>query len=109
MGALAVGDVVLIAFPYSDLTQRKVRPGLVVALAERSEAIVCQITSRPYSSRTAIKLDEWDFSEGSLERVSFARIDKLFTASPVLIHRRLGALQPAMTASVRLAVADLFA
>ena len=109
MGTPAVGDVVLIAFPYSDLSNRKLRPGLVVGVAERDEPIVCQITSRPYSSNGAIQILEADFVDGSLDRVSYARPDKLFTASPRIIQRRLGSLSTLKTAAVRKIVAALFA
>jgi mRNA interferase MazF len=81
----------------------------VVGLAERREAIVCQITSRPYSSAGAIEILETDFADGSLDRVSYARPDKLFTASPTIILSRLGALSDRKTVAVREAVGALFA
>ncbi len=38
MGAPSVGDVVIIPFPYSDLSQSKRRPALVLAEAGRGVA-----------------------------------------------------------------------
>jgi mRNA interferase MazF len=40
------GDVVVVPFPFSDLTQAKRRPALVLAGLEGNDLILCQITSR---------------------------------------------------------------
>ena len=39
------GEVVVIPFPFSDLTQAKRRPALVVTRLEGDDLILCQITS----------------------------------------------------------------
>ena len=51
MGAPLVGDVVIIPFPYSDLSQSKRRPALVLAEAGRGDFLLCQITSPPRSGK----------------------------------------------------------
>ena len=38
------GDVIVVPFPFSDLTQSKRRPALVVAQLEGDDLILCQIT-----------------------------------------------------------------
>jgi mRNA interferase MazF len=45
----SVGDVVIIPFPYSDLTQSKRRPALVLAEVGRGGFLLCQITSKQSS------------------------------------------------------------
>ncbi len=109
MGALAVGDVVLIRFPFSNLSTSKLRPALVVAEADFHDVVVCQITSRPYSSARAIRLTDADFMNGGLSRESYARADKLFTASASIVTATLGALNAERLAQVRSTAADLFA
>ncbi len=47
MGVLTVGAVVLVHFPFSDLSQTKLRPAVVLADAGRSDWVLCQITSKP--------------------------------------------------------------
>jgi hypothetical protein len=42
------GDVVVLPFPFSDLSENKVRPAVVLACANKSDWILCQITSNPY-------------------------------------------------------------
>jgi mRNA interferase MazF len=108
MGSPAVGDVVLLSFPFSDLSHSKLRPALVVGLAERTELIVCQITSRPYSSSKAIEILPEDFESGSLDRVSYARADKIFTANPSILKGTVGRLSANKASEIRRAVVALF-
>lgn len=79
MGAFKKGSVVLIRFPFSDLTSQKLRPAVVIAGVGREDYVLCQVTSKPYDS-CAIELMEKEFSRGSLQRVSYARPGKLYTA-----------------------------
>jgi len=48
VGARAAGSVVLLPFPFSDLSQSKLRPAVVLASAERGDWVMCQVTSKPY-------------------------------------------------------------
>jgi mRNA interferase MazF len=48
MGAFATGQVVILPFPFSDLTRNKYRPVLLLANVGRGDWIVCQITSKDY-------------------------------------------------------------
>lgn len=93
MGQLTVGSVVSIIFPYSNLKGKKVRPALVLARVEFNNLILCQITSRSYTSKTAIIVKEKDFTEGGLPIVSYVRPDKLFTADETIIKDRVGLLK----------------
>ena len=85
MGALANGSVILVRFPFSDLSQSKLRPAVVLADCSRGDWLLCQITSNPYSDSRAIRLTDADFQTGSLRAISFARPAKLFTAHQSLI------------------------
>jgi mRNA interferase MazF len=46
MGKFVKGDVVIIPFPFTDLSDRKKRPAFVVADLPGDDIIVCQITSK---------------------------------------------------------------
>jgi mRNA interferase MazF len=85
VGGLAAGTVVLVRFPFSDLSNTKLRPAIVLADTGRGDSLLCQVTSRPYGDPRAVELKETDFATGSLELVSFARPGKLFTANEALI------------------------
>jgi mRNA interferase MazF len=88
------GDVVLVPFPFSDLSQSKVRPAVCLADAGRGDWVLCQITSNTYGDPAAEALNASDFASGGLLVLSFARPGKLFTANAGLIVRKVGALTP---------------
>ena len=90
----SVGDVVVLPFPFSDLSGSKQRPALVLADAGRRDWILCQIASRRYADPRAVELTADAFSQGSLGLVSYARPGKPFTANGAIIIRRAGALTP---------------
>lgn len=93
MGAPAAGSVILVPFPFSDLSQSKLRPAVVLADAGRGDFVLCQVTSKPYADSLAVELSAAAFASGSLQRTSYARPGKLFTASGKLIVREVGALR----------------
>jgi mRNA interferase MazF len=51
MAKFVVSDVVVVPFPFSDLTQTKCRPALIVADLQGEDLILCQITSQTISDR----------------------------------------------------------
>jgi mRNA interferase MazF len=105
--APAVGSVVLVPFPFSDLSEAKLRPALVLADSGRDDWILCQITSNPYADQRAVELTDADFDVGSLRVTSYARPGKLFTASSSLIVSQVGTLSQVTLQSIVQAVVDL--
>ena len=61
------GEVVVIPFPFSDLTQAKRRPALVIAELEGDDLILCQITSQTIKDKYAITINDDDFETGGLK------------------------------------------
>lgn len=93
MVAPSAGAVVLVTFPFSDLTQTKLRPAVVLARASRSDWILCQITSKPYSDSRATEITDDSFDSGSLRMVSYTRPGKLFTGNDSLVVASVGKLR----------------
>jgi mRNA interferase MazF len=89
----AAGTVVLVSFPFSDLSQAKLRPAVVLADAGRGDWILCQITSNPYGDARAIALTDVSFAAGSLRVASYVRPGKLFTANRNLMVAQIGRLK----------------
>jgi hypothetical protein len=52
----SAGEVVLVPFPFSDLSTSKVRPAVCLADAGRGDWVLCQITSSPYGDPSAVPL-----------------------------------------------------
>lgn len=100
MVAPSVGTVVLVPFPFSDLTQTKLRPAICLADAGRSDWILCQVTSNPFGDPLAIPVSQADFASGSLQIDSFARPGKLFTGHAGLLVRAVGQLNEAARTKV---------
>jgi len=108
MVAPTVGEVVLVPFPFSDLSQAKVRPAVCLADAGRGDWILSQITSNAYGDPQAIFLTAASFASGGLLVNSYARPGKLFTANVNLMIRSVGTLQAAPINDVIAAVVALF-
>jgi mRNA interferase MazF len=108
MGKFVKGDVVVIPFPFSELTRVKRRPAFVVADLPGDDIILCQITSAaPKSDFFAVALAAADFISGSLPAVSFVRPNKVFTADKNLILRPAGRLSDAKIAQIISAVVSI--
>jgi mRNA interferase MazF len=69
---LQLGEVILVPFPFSNLEAAKKRPALVAATAEFGDVILCQITSQPFSSTTAVAIRPTDLPGDGLNRDSYA-------------------------------------
>lgn len=104
----SAGEIVLVPFPFSDLSQSKLRPAVCLASAGRGDWVLCQVTSNPYGDPLAMPLDAADFATGGLRVASVARPGKLFTASAHLMVKSVGVLTPEAAGRVLAAVAALF-
>lgn len=93
MTAFVKGDVVVLPFPYSDLSQVKRRPALVVGLSSRGDIILCQITSKNVADGDAVSLNSTDFASGALSRPSNIRPNKLFTADSQTVLYQVGTVK----------------
>ncbi len=93
MAGFVKGDIVVVPFPFSDLTYFKKRPALVISSLEGDDIILCQIISQSIKDNYAIQLNEQDFSEGSLKRQSNIRPNRIFTADSHIVLYRVGNLK----------------
>ena len=92
MVTLSPASVIIIPFPFSDLSGAKLRPALVLAETGHGDWLLCQITSNAYIDPAAVRLTDAELSQGTLNTVSFARPMKLFTADVDLINKRVAVL-----------------
>ena len=88
------GNVVVVPFPFSDLTQAKRRPALIIAELEGNDLILCQITSQSIRDRYALSIDDDEFETGALRQRSNVRPNRIFTADRHIILYRVGHLKP---------------
>jgi mRNA interferase MazF len=85
MGRFVKGDVVVVPFPFSDLSSSKRRPALVVAPLLGDDVILCQITSQSKSDSYSVSLIGSDFVRGGINHDSNVRPNRLFTADSSII------------------------
>lgn len=85
------GDVVLIPFPFSDLTSMKKRPALVISndcVNSSNDRICCPVTSK--QPVHGIKIDS--LSSGSLPLKSWIKTNKILTVSKNLVTKKFGTI-----------------
>ena len=94
---LKKGDIVLPEFPFTDLSQKKLRPALVLwASSTIDEITICFISSQ---NVTSLSLDEFalnasdpEFPRTGLKVSSKVRVTRIVSLEQRLILRRLGEL-----------------
>ena len=90
MGTFTKGDIVLFPFPYTDLSQRKLRPCLVLSSEMKEDILLCQITSqRIQKDQYAIELKQNQIQEGHLMIDSYIRANMIFTAHKSQILKKI--------------------
>ncbi len=94
MAGFVKGAVVVVPFPFSDLTQAKRRPALVISVLDGDDLILCQITSQSIKDRYAIALQDQDFETGGLKQPSNVRPNRIFTADSHIVLYKIGHLLP---------------
>ncbi len=87
------GDIVVIPFPFSDLSASKKRPALVVANLTGDDVILSQITSAAKNDQYSILLAKNDFNAGNLKVESRIRPNRPFTADRSIVEYRAGTLK----------------
>jgi len=94
MAQLARGDIVLVSFPFTDMSARKVRPAVIVSSnPQKSDVIVAFITSRADAPGSYdLRLDDSDpgFASTGLKQTSIFRMNKIITLDQSILQRRLG-------------------
>lgn len=87
------GDIVLIPFPFTDLSTNKTRPAVVVSVAgfeeQTGDFTVAMITSVPHTTIYDYELQDW--KEANLLSPSWVR-SKLVTLNPKLVRYKPGRL-----------------
>ena len=79
------GDIVLVSFPFTDLTSSKRRPALILSPdcfnAAGEDLVLAAITSHITDDPNAVHLRRGDFAEGGLPKASMVKTTKLFTSA----------------------------
>ena len=91
------GDIVLVPFPFTDLSGEKVRPALIVSKKEfRDDVTVCFISSlipkKISENEFFIKNTDKNFKNTGLKMSSIVKVNKMATLEKGVILGKLGSL-----------------
>ena len=101
------GDIVLVKFPFTDLTATKLRPAVVLATHGIDLVIVGIFSSPPPPfKRTWIVLNSKDrhFAETGLKITSVIKAERIAVIEQSVVARRLGALSASQMKKIQKAV-----
>lgn len=92
------GDIVLVPFPFTDLSGQKVRPALILSKKESGDDItLCFISSvqsrKVLSNEVVIKEDSKNFENTGLKVSSIIKVTKIATLEKKVILGKLGHLE----------------
>ena len=100
MTSFRQGDVVLIPFPFTDLSSTKVRPAILVSVDPQHNdvvvAFISSVTANLHTHDVLLKDKDHDFTATGLKKTSVFKMDKLLTIASILILRRLGHVNPSL-------------
>ena len=83
-------DIVLIPFPYTDLTGSKKRPALIISnekINKDQDRICCLVTRKQH--KNYLEITKSSFYEGSLPFKSFVKPQRIFTINEKIIIKKL--------------------
>ena len=90
-------DIVIVPFPFTDLSSAKQRPVLILSTNEYNkkgqDVITCGITSNLDNNEHSILIDNSSLTEGSIPVKSRIKVDKIFTISKMLVRKKIAKLK----------------
>lgn len=86
------GDIILVPFPFSNLSGEKKRPALVLAVAERWGELVCVMLTSSPKGCNEVPLKQW--KEAGLPKRTVARVHRLFTIEERIVIKKIGRAEP---------------
>lgn len=108
MEGFVKGDIVVLNFPFTDLSQFRKRPVLVVADLQGEDIILCQITGEKREDIYSIILQNSDLEKGNLKKESRIRPNKLFTGEKSTILYKIGNLKQLKIKEVENKIINIF-
>jgi len=102
------GDVVVLPFPYTDLSTTKKRPALVVATLKGENVVLAQITTKQRDDEDALPLKKTDFASGALKVDSIIMPSILFTAESSTVDYKVGRIKPEKIKEVEKRIVEIF-
>lgn len=92
---MSKGKIVLVPFPFTDLSGQKVRPALILHASRGEDCIVAFITSGRPKKKYPFDVPVKASSKNGLKADSVIKVDKMATLQKKIMIGELGTLEPA--------------
>ncbi len=102
------GDIVILPFPYTDLSTTKKRPALVIATLRGQNIILAQITTVKREDEYLISLTKKDFETGFLKQDSFIMLSIISTAEGSAVAYKAGKVKQEKIKEVEKKLCEIF-
>ncbi len=83
------GEVILVPFPFSDLSGIKRRPALVLAVIEKRQELLCLMLTSGIAVKTTFDQQVKSWKEAGLLKPTAAKLNRLFTVVIQLYSKSL--------------------
>lgn len=93
MERFVVGDIVVVPFPFTDLSSTRKRPALVLSTLQGDDIVICEITSIMREDPYSVKLENNDLMSGRLKTISTIRPNRILTIHPSKINYKFGKIK----------------
>lgn len=107
MGIFTKGDLVVARIPFSDVSDSKIRPAVVVAELKGDDLILCSVTASR-ADCYSISLNNEDLIEGTLKFESRIRANIIFTVESNQIPYRIGHLKQEKVGELEEKLVEIF-
>ena len=93
MERFVAGDIIVVSFPYTDLSETRKRPALILANLEGDDIVICEITSRQRKDPYVVSLENKELESGSLRTKSIIRPNRLLTLEKSKVNYKFGKIK----------------
>jgi len=94
------GDIVLIPFPFTDLSSNKVRPALVIGI-DQDDCVVLFITSlKPISKNNTVHIEKKESEKIGLKKESWVIVSKIATLNKKIVLGKIGSIDKGIKGAV---------
>lgn len=98
------GEIIVVPFPYTDMSTTKVRPAMVLSDEDHNSSekdlVVCGLTSRLANSAHSVLIADQDMESGKLPRPSRVKATKVVAIDKRVVRARVGRVRPETFARV---------
>jgi len=106
------GEVVIVPFPFSDLSGTKRRPVLILSTedynSKTEDIIICGVTSNLKNSDYSVLFDNDNLVQGNIPARSRIKVDKLFTIEKSKVVKKVAVVSDEVLNNVKNEMIKLF-